>query len=72
MEKTPAGLDSPIALSEEFIAVGDDKVCTSLIIADKCLLEFVQSSKNNIDADYYYENEMNNAAPVPNHPKWGT
>ncbi|GFW77299.1 hypothetical protein TNCV_924151 [Trichonephila clavipes] len=33
-------------------------------MADKDILEFVQSSKNIIDADSDDENEMNNAAPV--------
>ncbi|GFV72980.1 hypothetical protein TNCV_1734481 [Trichonephila clavipes] len=34
-------------------------------MADKDILEFVQSSKNVIDADSDDENEINNAAPVP-------
>ncbi|GFX19135.1 uncharacterized protein TNCV_3012791 [Trichonephila clavipes] len=34
-------------------------------MADKDVLEFVQSSKNTIDADCGEENEMNNVAPVP-------
>ncbi|KFM70311.1 hypothetical protein X975_18700, partial [Stegodyphus mimosarum] len=34
-------------------------------MADKDILEFVQSSKNIIDADSNDENEMNNAGPVP-------
>ncbi|GFV73013.1 putative DD41D transposase [Trichonephila clavipes] len=34
-------------------------------MADKDILEFVQSSKNIFDADSDNENEMNNAAPVP-------
>ncbi|GFS52056.1 hypothetical protein TNCV_1104781 [Trichonephila clavipes] len=47
------------------IAVGDDNVCTAPIMADKDILDFVQSSKNTIDADSDDENEMTNAAPVP-------
>ncbi|GFW37358.1 hypothetical protein TNCV_859651 [Trichonephila clavipes] len=34
-------------------------------MADKDILEFVQSSKNIIDADSDVQNEMNNAASVP-------
>ncbi|GFW60789.1 hypothetical protein TNCV_2672101 [Trichonephila clavipes] len=49
--KTLAVLECPIVLSEEFLAVDDDDVCTALIIADKDILEFVQNSKNTIDAD---------------------
>ncbi|GFX41736.1 hypothetical protein TNCV_388491 [Trichonephila clavipes] len=49
--------------SEAFVAVDNDNVCTALIIADKDILEFVQSSKNAFDADS--ENEMNDVAPVP-------
>ncbi|GFU57713.1 hypothetical protein TNCV_3638651 [Trichonephila clavipes] len=44
---------------------GDGNVCTALNMTDKDILEFVQSSKNIIDADPDDENEMNNAAPVP-------
>ncbi|GFU76977.1 hypothetical protein TNCV_4521331 [Trichonephila clavipes] len=63
--KTPARLDCVTVSSEEFDAVADDKVCTALIMTHKDILEFVQSSKNIIDADSDDENEMNNAAPVP-------
>ncbi|GFV69784.1 hypothetical protein TNCV_1345601 [Trichonephila clavipes] len=70
IRKTPAGLDCPIVLSEEFIAVGDDdNVCTIPIIAHKDILNLVRSSKD-IDADSDNENEMNNSNPLlPNHPK---
>ncbi|GFY15445.1 hypothetical protein TNCV_1572561 [Trichonephila clavipes] len=51
IRKTPARLDCPIVLSKEFIAVGDDNVCTARIRADKEILVFVRSSKNIIDAD---------------------
>uniref|UniRef100_A0A8C4SC05 HTH CENPB-type domain-containing protein n=1 Tax=Erpetoichthys calabaricus TaxID=27687 RepID=A0A8C4SC05_ERPCA len=37
----------------------------SVLLDYKDILEFVQSSKNIIDADSDDENEMNNAAPVP-------
>ncbi|GFS78692.1 hypothetical protein TNCV_3148681 [Trichonephila clavipes] len=48
----------------EFVAAGDDNVCTAPIMADKGILESVQSSKNVIDSDFKDENEINNAAPV--------
>ncbi|GFW23744.1 hypothetical protein TNCV_2032871 [Trichonephila clavipes] len=48
--KTLAGLDSPTVSSEECIAIDDDNVCTAPIMADKDILEFVQSSINIIDA----------------------
>ncbi|GFU04355.1 paired domain-containing protein [Trichonephila clavipes] len=63
--KAPAGLDCPIVLSEDFVAVDDDNVCTAPINADKDILELVHSSKNIIDADSDDENKMNNAAFVP-------
>ncbi|GFV45098.1 hypothetical protein TNCV_3339431 [Trichonephila clavipes] len=50
---------------EKFVAVDDDNVCTVSIMAEKDILELVQSSQNNIDADSDYETEMNNVAPVP-------
>ncbi|GFT72928.1 hypothetical protein TNCV_1976491 [Trichonephila clavipes] len=40
-------------------------MCTAPIMADQDILEFVQSSKNIIDADSGDQNEMNNSAPVP-------
>ncbi|GFW74607.1 DDE-1 domain-containing protein [Trichonephila clavipes] len=64
MNKIRKTLGLPIVLSEEFIAV-EDNVCIAQIMADKNILEFVQSSKNITDADSDDENEMNNAAPVP-------
>ncbi|GFX77764.1 hypothetical protein TNCV_1106811 [Trichonephila clavipes] len=69
IRKTSAALDCPIVLSEEIIAVDDDYVCTAPIMANKDILEFVHSSENIIDADYNDEDEINNAAPVPNHLK---
>ncbi|GFV37518.1 hypothetical protein TNCV_127291 [Trichonephila clavipes] len=64
IRKTPIPLACPILLSKELMAV-DDNVCTDPIIADKDILEFVQSSKDIIAADCDDENEMNNAAYVP-------
>ncbi|GFX19344.1 hypothetical protein TNCV_3014831 [Trichonephila clavipes] len=64
MRKTPSALDCPIISSEGFVVVNDDNVCTAPIIADKDILEFVQSSKNIINADSNGKNEINNAAPV--------
>ncbi|GFW62779.1 hypothetical protein TNCV_2625421 [Trichonephila clavipes] len=45
----------------------NDKECvyTATTIVDKVILGFVQSSRNIIDADFNYENEINNTAPVP-------
>ncbi|GFU70353.1 SCAN domain-containing protein 3 [Trichonephila clavipes] len=63
-EKIYILLDYPTVSSEEFVTVDDANVCTALIMA-KDVLEFVQSSKNIIDADSDEENEMNNAAPDP-------
>ncbi|GFY20044.1 hypothetical protein TNCV_2147371 [Trichonephila clavipes] len=57
-------------LLEESVAVDDDNVGTDPILAYRDILEFVQSSKNIIDADSENENEMNNAAPLfPCYPK---
>ncbi|GFU73262.1 hypothetical protein TNCV_167451 [Trichonephila clavipes] len=53
--------------SEEFIAVDNDNVCVTPIMAEKDILEFVQSSKNIIDAESNDENEMINAAPHSSH-----
>ncbi|GFW84731.1 hypothetical protein TNCV_1814611 [Trichonephila clavipes] len=49
---------------EEYVAVDDGKVCTAPIMADKGILEFVQSSSNITDADFEDKNEVNNAARV--------
>ncbi|GFW51482.1 hypothetical protein TNCV_4211601 [Trichonephila clavipes] len=43
IRKTPAGLDCPIVLSEILIPPDDDYVCTVPLMADKDILEFVQS-----------------------------
>ncbi|GFU70150.1 hypothetical protein TNCV_5057441 [Trichonephila clavipes] len=63
LQKTPARLDCPIVLSEEFLAVYNDNVCTALI-KEKNVWKFLQSSKNIIYVDSDDENEINNAAPV--------
>ncbi|GFU55978.1 hypothetical protein TNCV_1557331 [Trichonephila clavipes] len=65
IRNTPAGLDCPIALLEELITVEDVNVCTAPIMAHKDILEFVQSTKNIVDACFDNENEMNNAVTVP-------
>ncbi|GFV71811.1 hypothetical protein TNCV_4868951 [Trichonephila clavipes] len=65
IRKTPARMNCSIVLPEEFITVDDDNVCTVPLMSDKDILEFVQSSKNIIDADSDDENETNNAALVP-------
>ncbi|GFW72941.1 hypothetical protein TNCV_830641 [Trichonephila clavipes] len=65
--------DCPIESSEECVAVNDDNVSTTPIMADKEILEFIESSKNIIDANSDDENEMNNATPLfPPHPKYRT
>ncbi|GFS74898.1 uncharacterized protein TNCV_1395771 [Trichonephila clavipes] len=51
--------------SEELIPENDSNVSTASIMADKDILELVQSSKNIIDVDSDDENKMNNAAHVP-------
>ncbi|GFW32732.1 hypothetical protein TNCV_3679801 [Trichonephila clavipes] len=45
--------------------INDDDVYTATFMVYKVILEFVQSSKNIIDADSSYENEMDNAASDP-------
>ncbi|GFY35204.1 SCAN domain-containing protein 3 [Trichonephila clavipes] len=64
-EKISVLLDCPTVTSKKFVAVDDDNLHTALIITDKDISEFVQSSKNVIDADSEGENEMNSAALVP-------
>ncbi|GFW90381.1 hypothetical protein TNCV_3509291 [Trichonephila clavipes] len=57
--------DCPTASSEEFLAVHEDIMYyTAPMMADKDICEFVQSSKNIIDADSDDENEINNADPL--------
>ncbi|GFV73405.1 hypothetical protein TNCV_3389211 [Trichonephila clavipes] len=53
----------------KFTAIDEDNVSTAPIQTDKEILEFVQSSKNSIDADSDDGNEMNKADPVPRLPK---
>ncbi|GFY36495.1 transposon Ty3-I Gag-Pol polyprotein [Trichonephila clavipes] len=64
-EKVSALSDCPSVSLEELVEIDDDNVCTAPIMADKDILEFVQNSKNIIDADSDDENKMNNAALVP-------
>ncbi|GFX95685.1 retrovirus-related Pol polyprotein from transposon 297 [Trichonephila clavipes] len=61
--KTPGGLDCPIVLPDEFIAVDDKNVCAPRIMADKDIFELVQKLKIIIDAVSDDENEINNASP---------
>ncbi|GFV99496.1 hypothetical protein TNCV_5078601 [Trichonephila clavipes] len=62
IRKTPAtGFESYCSIVE-FLAVD---VYTATIMKDEDILELVQSSKNIIDADSDYKNEMNKVAPVP-------
>ncbi|GFU51861.1 transposable element Tcb2 transposase [Trichonephila clavipes] len=51
-------------IAEEFIALGNDIVCLAPVMADKNILEFVQSLINIIDAGSDDENEMNYAVLV--------
>ncbi|GFV48952.1 hypothetical protein TNCV_1093521 [Trichonephila clavipes] len=64
IRKTPAGLDRPTGSSEEFLAIDDDNVRTTQIMAEEDILEFVQSSKNVFNADSDGDNEINDAVPV--------
>ncbi|GFW71146.1 hypothetical protein TNCV_91891 [Trichonephila clavipes] len=58
-------LDCLIVLSEEFVAVDDDNLCTASFMADKDTMEFVQSSKNIVGADSDDENELNYVVALP-------
>ncbi|GFU19138.1 SCAN domain-containing protein 3 [Trichonephila clavipes] len=64
-EKVFVFLDGPTVSPEKFVAVDDDNECTTLIMVEKDILEFVQCSKTTVDADSNDENEMNDAALVP-------
>ncbi|GFV51892.1 transposable element Tcb1 transposase [Trichonephila clavipes] len=64
-EKISILLNCTTVSSEEFVAVDDDNLRTAPIIADKDILEFVQSSKNIIHSDSDEKKETNDAAPVP-------
>ncbi|GFW80667.1 hypothetical protein TNCV_3235191 [Trichonephila clavipes] len=59
----------PSVSSEDFIAVDDDNVRTSPIMADKDILKFVQCCKSIIDADSDDENEMKVQVLFSPHPK---
>ncbi|GFX34970.1 hypothetical protein TNCV_2329101 [Trichonephila clavipes] len=60
------------SLSEEFVAVVDDNVRTTPIMANKDSLKLLQSSKNIIDADSKNETEINKHLLTPQHAKLGT
>ncbi|GFV98300.1 hypothetical protein TNCV_622591 [Trichonephila clavipes] len=64
-EKVSVLLDCCTVSSEEFVAVDDDNAYAAPIMADKDILEFVQSSKDVIVAGSEDENEINNADLVP-------
>ncbi|GFT26793.1 hypothetical protein TNCV_3709781 [Trichonephila clavipes] len=64
MNKVRLERTCPIVITEYFAAVDDDNVFTDLNMTSKDILEFVQSSKNIIEVDFYDEKEMNNAALV--------
>ncbi|GFV50821.1 hypothetical protein TNCV_4237761 [Trichonephila clavipes] len=64
VEKLSVLSDYPAVLSEEFAAVDNDNACTTPIIADKDILEFVESSTNIMVVGSEGENEMNNAVLV--------
>ncbi|GFT17565.1 hypothetical protein TNCV_4807981 [Trichonephila clavipes] len=57
--KTPVGLDCATVSLEEFVAVGDDNVCTSPITVDK-YISSKKSLKNIINADYDDKNGCGN------------
>ncbi|GFY02467.1 hypothetical protein TNCV_3503481 [Trichonephila clavipes] len=63
-EKAYTLLVGPSVSSKEFVAVDSYNVCTALIMAEKDILEFVQSSKNFISADSNDKIEMNMPAPI--------
>ncbi|GFU58935.1 hypothetical protein TNCV_4732151 [Trichonephila clavipes] len=65
-------LDCPTVSSKEFIVSDDDNVYIILITAEKDIFEFVQSSKNIIDAYSDDVTEMSKAAYVPIHLNLGT
>ncbi|GFV71802.1 hypothetical protein TNCV_4868861 [Trichonephila clavipes] len=60
--KPTARLDCLIVLPKEFIAVDNGNVYTAPNMAGKDILEYVQSSKNIIDADSDDTNGMNNSS----------
>ncbi|GFV94810.1 hypothetical protein TNCV_1028081 [Trichonephila clavipes] len=63
IRKTTPRLDCPHVLSEEFIEVDDAKVCTAPIMANKGLLDFLQSLKISLMHITTIE-VMNNTVPV--------
>ncbi|GFU92665.1 hypothetical protein TNCV_4795931 [Trichonephila clavipes] len=69
IRKTTNGLDCLNVLSEEFVALDDNNVCTAPIMADKDILELVQSSENIIVTNFDEEIEFNIKTPVPMPPE---
>ncbi|GFU04348.1 hypothetical protein TNCV_864451 [Trichonephila clavipes] len=64
-EKVFVVSDSLNVSSEGFHAIDVDNAYTALIVADKDILEVLQSLKNIIKADSVDENKMTTADPVP-------
>ncbi|GFU57224.1 hypothetical protein TNCV_3634161 [Trichonephila clavipes] len=72
LEKVSVLWDCPTVSSEEFVEVNDDNVCTAPIMTDEDISEFVQSSKNTIDAVSDDKKEMKMKLLSSRHPKLGT
>ncbi|GFT67327.1 SCAN domain-containing protein 3 [Trichonephila clavipes] len=51
-------LDYPTSSWKKIVEVDNDNACTASIRADKDILEFVESSKNFVDADSDDESKM--------------
>ncbi|GFY27654.1 hypothetical protein TNCV_911051 [Trichonephila clavipes] len=68
---TPERLHYPIVLSEEFVAVHDDKERAAPIVTDKDILEFVQNSKNISLMQIPTMKIKSNMLLFPHHPKLG-
>ncbi|GFY15798.1 hypothetical protein TNCV_1284431 [Trichonephila clavipes] len=64
IRKTPAGLECPLALSEEFITLDDDNVCKSQLGQTKTFKSLFKAKKISLMQILTDENEMKNAAPV--------
>ncbi|GFX00150.1 hypothetical protein TNCV_296391 [Trichonephila clavipes] len=64
IRKILSGLDCPTGTSVDFVALDYDNVYTKTIKTVKDILEFVQISKDIIDAGYDDENEVNIATLV--------
>ncbi|GFT53353.1 uncharacterized protein TNCV_3323851 [Trichonephila clavipes] len=64
-EKVYVLLDCPTVSSEEIVAVDDDRVCVSPIMAEKRNFRVCSRLKNIVDADSDDKNEVNSAIPIP-------